>query len=66
MYAIFTRNYVRLFSMPVLFLLAEINIELSPLDHEKFRFKLSDNGVGLPNDFNPKSTSSLGTKLVLM
>lgn len=42
----------------------EIKIQLHPIDEEKFRFVLSDNGIGLPGDGDIRGFPSLGLKLV--
>jgi PAS domain S-box-containing protein len=41
----------------------KINIKLNEVD-ENFRLSITDNGIGLSNDFDFKNTSSLGLQLV--
>lgn len=43
----------------------EINIELSPAERKGlYRLKVSDNGVGMPDDYDPENTESLGLEIV--
>lgn len=41
-----------------------IMIKFSSIGNEKLTLSVSDNGVGLPDDFNPEESKSLGLKLV--
>ena len=41
-----------------------INIRLWPADHERLTLAVSDDGVGLPPDFDVRNTPSLGLQLV--
>ena len=41
-----------------------IRIELHPINNKEFELAISDNGIGIPEDLDIKSTESLGLKLV--
>lgn len=41
-----------------------INIRLRPADHERLTLTVADDGVGLPDGFDARRTSSLGLQLV--
>ena len=41
-----------------------IDISLNRIDEKSYRLTISDNGVGLPDGFNPEESTSLGLKLV--
>lgn len=43
---------------------ATINISLKSTDDQKYRLIIHDNGVGLPQDFDPYNNPSLGVKLM--
>jgi PAS domain S-box-containing protein len=43
----------------------EIKITLGLTDQEKIELKISDNGIGMPEDFDWRKTSSLGLKIVM-
>ena len=43
---------------------AEIKIEFNKAQNNEFILEISDNGVGLPSDFDIKTTQSLGLQLV--
>lgn len=42
----------------------QILIQLSALDENKYELYLGDNGIGFPEDVNPKNSKSLGLKLI--
>jgi two-component sensor histidine kinase len=42
----------------------EINIVLHPIDEKEIELRVSDNGVGLPEDFDFRKTNTLGFQLV--
>lgn len=42
----------------------EISLEFHLIEPQKYRLKISDNGVGLPPDFSLEETESLGLQLV--
>ncbi len=42
----------------------EIRITLAPLDDDEFALTIGDNGVGLPDDFDPSASRSLGMSLM--
>ncbi|WP_343485793.1 histidine kinase dimerization/phosphoacceptor domain -containing protein [Allomuricauda sp. d1] len=42
----------------------EIYIRMKPLNDSKYELYLGDNGIGFPEDINPKNTKSLGLKLI--
>jgi len=42
----------------------ELHVELGTLDGELIRLAISDNGIGLPADFEPSSTGTLGMQIV--
>jgi two-component sensor histidine kinase len=45
--------------------LGEVRVELTSDSPERLRLEVSDDGVGLPTDFDPARSRSLGTRLVV-
>jgi two-component sensor histidine kinase len=42
----------------------EISISFHKIDEEEFNLRVSDNGIGIPDELDPRSTSSLGLRLL--
>lgn len=42
----------------------QITIEIRPVDSNNYQLRVADNGVGLPQGYNPEKSDSLGLKLV--
>jgi len=47
-------------------MVGEIHVGFSVLDNGDFELRVADNGVGLPQDFEIDSTSTLGLKMVMI
>jgi len=43
-----------------------IHVSLQPAEGERYRLKVSDDGVGLPIDFDPRHAKTLGFQLIML
>ena len=42
----------------------KISVSVKPVENNQYELRITDNGVGLPEDYNPKKSSSLGMTLI--